>query len=510
MAHVNTCLIVAAGKGTRLKGFGDLKPLVNLCGMPLIEHAIVTAASSGVTHFVIVVGYKAGVLSSFLQTLKVKYPWDIQIIENREYDKSNGISVLSAATHLRGEFFLAMCDHIVDGAVYEHMQDATLPEGAVGLGIDRRLSNPDVDVKDVTKVRTEGRRIEDIGKSITDYNAYDAGIFRANPTFFSAIQKSLNETGDCSISGAMRELAKDRKAIAIDIGGSRWIDVDSPEMHRLAHTWKHDVLQHRAVSVTDNKIVAVGHRGTRKFAPENTIAAHEVAFALGARAIEFDVRCTRDDHFVVIHDATVNRTTDGTGRVKDLTLSQIKTLDAGIRKSPEFVGEKVPTLREALRNVKGRFIVDIDFKGGPKNSAEILADILEDEGFSSGQLVTIFARRQHFRLLNSLCPQYALRPHFINPRKTRFLAKTLPLEVMGLRRLSFSQKAARSITSSNLHLFCNVMGKFDNEQGFEDAIKAGARFIQSDNLDALIPYLEQRGLLETRVLGRDYFPLERA
>lgn len=508
MARINTCLIVAAGKGTRLKGFGDLKPLVNLCGMPLIEHAMVTAAYSGVINFVVVVGYKAGILSNFLKTLAIKYPWNIEIVENPEFEKSNGLSVLAAEPYLKDEFFLAMCDHVVEASLYERMQMAELPQGAVGLGVDRRLDNPDVDIDDVTKVETDGNVIKNIGKTIETYNAYDAGIFRMNPDFFAAIRTSLEATGDCSISGAMRELAKDNKALTIDIGDSRWMDVDSPDMHRLAHGWKSNVLEHRAITDADNKIVAVGHRGTKKFAPENTIAAHEVAFALGARAIEFDVRCTRDGHFILMHDATVNRTTDGTGHVKDLTLAQIRSLDAGIRKGPEFVGERVPTLREALRNVNGRFVVDIDFKGGPANSAEILADVLESEGFSSGQLVTIFARRHHFNLLEPLCPQYALRPHYISPRKTRFLSKALPLEVMGLRRLSFSQKAARSITSSNLHLFCNVMGKYDNERGFDDAIKAGARFIQSDNLDVLIPYLEKRGLLETRVLGRDYRPLE--
>ncbi len=508
MPRINTCLIVAAGKGTRLKGFGDLKPLVNLCGMPLIERAMRSAANSGVTNFVIVVGYKAGILTSFLKTLMEKYPWNIEIIENPDFEKSNGVSVLCAEPYLKDEFFLAMCDHVVDDNIYEYMQMANLPSGAIGLGVDRRLDNPDVDIDDVTKVFSVGPTIKHIGKAVTDHNAYDVGIFSANPNLFQAIRASLEETGDCSISGAMRLLAKDNKAIAIETGSSRWIDVDSPDMHSRAHAWKRDTQSQRAVSETDNKIVAVGHRGTKKFAPENTIAAHEVAFALGARAIEFDVRCTRDGHFVLIHDATVNRTTDGTGRVKDLTLEQIRSFDAGIRKGPEFIGEKVPTLREALRNVNGRFVVDIDFKGGPANSADILADVLEEEGFLSGQLVTIFARRQHFRLLSPLCPQYALRPHYINPRKTRFLAKNLPLEVMGLRRLSFSQKAARSITSSDLHLFCNVMGKFDNEQGFDDAVKAGARFIQSDNLDLLIPYLEKRGLLETRVLGRDYRPLE--
>lgn len=508
MAGIDTCLIVAAGKGTRFKGIGDLRPLVNLCGKPLIEHAMVTATSSGVTNFVIVVGYKAKVLSNFLQTLKSKYPWEITIVENTDYEKSNGVSVLSAEPYLRDEFFFVMCDHVVDAAIYEHLQSTTLPRGAVGLGVDRRLNNTDVDVNDVTKVWTLDDKVQNIGKAIEKYNAYDVGIFRANPNFFSAIRKSLDATGDCSISGGMRELAKEDKAIAIDIGNARWIDVDSPDMHRRAHAWKHEVLEHRTVSKSDNKIVAVGHRGTKKFAPENTIAAHEVAFALGARAIEFDVRCTKDGHFILIHDATVNRTTDGIGRVKDLTLSQIRELDAGIGKGPEFVGEKVPTLREALRNVKGRFVVDIDFKGGPANSADILANVLEEEGFSTGHLVTIFARRHHFKLLNSLCPQYALRPHYISQRKTRFLAKTQPLEVMGLRRLSFSQKAARSITSSNLHLFCNVMGKYDNEVGFEDAINAGARFIQTDNLDLLIPYLEKRGLLETCVLGRDYQPIQ--
>ena len=73
-----------------------------------------------------------------------------------------------------------------------------------------------------------------------------------------------------------------------------------------------------------NKIVAVGHRGTKFHAPENTIAAHETAYKLGARSIEFDVRCTSDDQFVVFHDHDVERTTDGKGNVIDLTLAELQ------------------------------------------------------------------------------------------------------------------------------------------------------------------------------------------
>ena len=254
------------------------------------------------------------------------------------------------------------------------------------------------------------------------------------------------------------------------------------------------------------KIIAVGHRGTKKFAPENTLAAHEAAFAMGARAIEFDIRCTKDGHFILMHDGSVNRTTNGRGRVKNLTLDQIKSL--GVRSAPEFTSEKVPSLREALRNAKNRFIVDLDFKGGPKNSADILANVLEEEGFSSGCLVTIFARRHHFKTLQSLCPQYALRPHYISAKKTNKLSNTFPLEIMGLRRFSFSFKAARAIRRSNLHLFCNNMGFSDNERGYSDSINAGALFIQTDHLDKLVPYLEKRNLLQTGILDRNYQPID--
>lgn len=253
-----------------------------------------------------------------------------------------------------------------------------------------------------------------------------------------------------------------------------------------------------------HKIIAVGHRGTKKFAPENTISAHEMAIALGARAIEFDVRFTKDGYAVVIHDATVNRTTDGRGWVKNMTLCEIKALDAGSWKGSKFTGEQVPTLREALRNIKERAIVDIDFKGGPASAGESLLNILDEEGFRGGPLVTIFARSHHVKRLEPLAPHYALRPHFQSAAKTRRLTEKLGIKIMGLRRRSFSPTRAASITSHGLVLFTNIMGWADGLRGIEDSINAGARFIQTDNLDRLVPYLRARGLLETRILNADF------
>jgi len=180
-----------------------------------------------------------------------------------------------------------------------------------------------------------------------------------------------------------------------------------------------------------SKVVAVGHRGTKTHAPENTIAAHETAYKLGARCIEFDVRCTKDGHFVVFHDRDVARTTNGSGDVADMTLTEIQSLDAGRHKDPRFEGEIVPSLREALSNVRGRFAVDIDFKGGPKNSAPMIKEILDETGFGAydAPLVTIFARIKDFEKLISLSHHYALRPHYLGRRHARRMAQEFNIDV---------------------------------------------------------------------------------
>ncbi len=90
------------------------------------------------------------------------------------------------------------------------------------------------------------------------------------------------------------------------------------------------------------------HRGASDTHPENTLSAFREAIRLGAHQIELDVSLTKDGHLVIMHDATVDRTTNGKGAVRQLTLAQIKKLDAGAKKHARFAGERVPTLREAL------------------------------------------------------------------------------------------------------------------------------------------------------------------
>jgi glycerophosphoryl diester phosphodiesterase len=104
------------------------------------------------------------------------------------------------------------------------------------------------------------------------------------------------------------------------------------------------------------------HRGGAATHPENTLPAFAEAVRLGAHMIELDVAISRDGVLVLMHDATVNRTTDGKGKVNDLTLEELKRLDAGAWKDRRFAGTRVPTLAEALEMMPRNVWLNVDFK----------------------------------------------------------------------------------------------------------------------------------------------------
>jgi glycerophosphoryl diester phosphodiesterase len=97
-----------------------------------------------------------------------------------------------------------------------------------------------------------------------------------------------------------------------------------------------------------NRLKIFAHRGCSAVAPENTMSAFRKAIEVGADGVELDVQRSRDGEIVVIHDETVNRTTNGSGWIYDLTLAEMKRLDSGSWFSPRFAGEMIPTLSEVL------------------------------------------------------------------------------------------------------------------------------------------------------------------
>ena len=120
----------------------------------------------------------------------------------------------------------------------------------------------------------------------------------------------------------------------------------------------------------------IAHRGASGYCPENTMAAFKYAIELGIKNLECDVRLTNDNHVVVIHDSTVNRTTDGSGQVINHNLNQIKQLDTGSWFDKEFAGERIPTLEEVLSFLDLNINLVVEIKDG-ENSPQLIDRVIK-------------------------------------------------------------------------------------------------------------------------------------
>ena len=122
----------------------------------------------------------------------------------------------------------------------------------------------------------------------------------------------------------------------------------------------------------------VAHRGFSGKYPENTAVAFREALALGVEAIELDVHLSRDRALIVVHDATVDRTSDGSGRVDRMRLKQIWALDAGSWFGDAFEGVRFPTLQEALDLIGGRVRLNVHVKANEQNRADVVLGTVEE------------------------------------------------------------------------------------------------------------------------------------
>src|ERR1700716_3247045 len=146
--------------------------------------------------------------------------------------------------------------------------------------------------------------------------------------------------------------------------------------------------------LADGRVWVIGHRGAMGYCPENTFVSFERALELGADWIELDVHLTRDGALAVIHDESVDRTTDGHGLVRDHSLSELKLLDAGAWFGPGYAGQRIPTLEEVLAWAHSRgTIVDIEIKNGPifyRGIEEAVVKALDDSHMTEQVIVISF------------------------------------------------------------------------------------------------------------------------
>jgi 1L-myo-inositol 1-phosphate cytidylyltransferase len=222
VSALDTGVLLAAGAGSRLRMAADSKPLCTVAGLPLIDHAIERLAIAGVMRAIVVTGYRAEAIEAHLASRS--WPLTVETVRTPDWQLPNGVSALAAAPLAGPSSLLAMCDHVVEPALYARMAAAG-PGRGLRLGIDRRLGHPWVDPEDVTCVATRGDSIIAIGKGLEPHDAYDTGVFAVGPAFFDA----LSQLAAPSITEAVRALVIRDAAEIVDCSDLDWIDVDDPK-----------------------------------------------------------------------------------------------------------------------------------------------------------------------------------------------------------------------------------------------------------------------------------------
>ena len=228
---VRDALVLAAGNGDRFhNGSRQSKLLQPVLGSPLILRTLDSARAAGITSAEIVLGYQAASLRSAIEAatppgLRVHFSY------NPEWHLENGVSVLAARSRFTRSFALLMGDHLFESDVLARLLRTHAGTDESLLAVDSRPAPQDV-AAEATKVRMDGAKIVAIGKDLAEYDALDTGMFVCSPSVFAAIDAS-RASGDTTLSGGIRELARQGLMRGVDIGNAAWYDIDT--MADLAH-----------------------------------------------------------------------------------------------------------------------------------------------------------------------------------------------------------------------------------------------------------------------------------
>ena len=214
------------------------KPLVPIAGRPLVSYVIDALQEVGVRNLHVVIGGNGEALLSSMRPL-VPTGMGLNPIQNPNWQRQNGVSVLCGAGELSAPFFLTMGDHLFDSSITKQVA-AQGNRRELNLAVDRKIDTI-FDLSDAMKVRTREDRVIEIGKNLETYDAIDTGVFLCPVELFDYLRRAQRD-GDCSLADGVRLMAGDGKVQAIDIGEAWWQDVDTFEMRTRAE----EVLSKRA------------------------------------------------------------------------------------------------------------------------------------------------------------------------------------------------------------------------------------------------------------------------
>ena len=230
-----------------------------------------------------------------------------------------------------------------------------------------------------------------------------------------------------------------------------------------------------AAAQTDQpaRVAVIAQRAEHIRNPENSLSGIRAAIDLGADYVELDVRTTLDGRLVLMHDATVDRTTNGNGAVAQLTFDRIRALKLG--------NDQVPTFEEALDTAHGKIDVYVDAKS---LTPAALVHALETNDMRTN--VVVYGPPAFLKSVLSLRPEIKVMLEAANTDTLRMLLKQLRPSVIAFSQQDFLDETIAVAKSARAGIFVDRLGNHDNAAAWQDAILRGATGIQTDKPGELV------------------------
>jgi choline kinase len=223
---VTDAVILAAGNGDRFMVPAQHSKLLHpVLGQPLILRTLRAAREAGLATVTIVLGYAAEAVRAVVEA-HAPAGLALRFVYNPEWHLENGVSALRARESCDADrFALMMADHVFEPRMLSALVQHIPAKNECLLGIDRRVVDPAL-LAEATRVQMEGDQIVAIGKSLSSYDAVDTGLFVFTPAIFESLDAAI-AAGNTTLSAGVQRLADRRLICGLDIGPSRWCDVDT-------------------------------------------------------------------------------------------------------------------------------------------------------------------------------------------------------------------------------------------------------------------------------------------
>ena len=254
-------------------------------------------------------------------------------------------------------------------------------------------------------------------------------------------------------------------------------------------------IQQSLLNTKSNVVMIAAHRGAHNNVPENSLAAINEGIRLGIDIVELDIRFTKDRKLVLMHNKTIDGTTNGKGPVSDYTFEEIRKFR--LLHKNAVTEEKIPTLEEALLAAKGKILIDLDIK--QDECLDTIMALVQRTGTEKNCLFFVY-EPVLAKMIKEKSPAFQLLVRTESVQAVDTLFHVIRPEAVHIDPSHYTQSVVNTLKAGKSRVWINALGTVDKKAAagdltaYDDLIKFGANMIQTDQPELVKKYLQARGL----------------